>query len=108
MDVLSKLSGVIESRKGADPKSSYVASLHDRGIDALVAKVAEEASELAHAAKDGNRHNIVHESADLWFHNLVLLSHFNLTETEVLEELERRFGVSGLEEKAARGKPDGA
>ena len=103
MDVLEQLSNVIESRKTADPDSSYVASLHAEGVDAIADKVTEEAEELAEAARTGNRHNIVYEAADLWFHSLVLLSHADLTQSAVLDELKRRFGISGLEEKQSRG-----
>ena len=102
MDVLEQLSNVIESRKTASPGSSYVASLHAKGVDAIAEKVSEEAEELVEAARNGNRNSIVYEAADLWFHSLVLLSRFDLTQRAVLDELQRRFGVSGLEEKKSR------
>ena len=103
MDVLEQLSNVIESRRTASPDSSYVASLHAKGVDAIADKVSEEAEELVEAARIGERCSIVYETADLWFHSLVLLSRFGLTQRAVLDELQRRFGVSGLEEKKLRG-----
>ena len=101
-DVLTALSKVIESRKKADANQSYVASLHAKGLDAVAGKVIEEADETVQAAISGDVDQVVYETADLWFHSLVLLSHFNLTHEEVLNELDRRFGVSGLEEKNLR------
>jgi phosphoribosyl-ATP pyrophosphohydrolase len=101
-DVLTALSKVIESRKKADANQSYVASLHAKGLDAVAGKVIEEADETVQAAISGDADQVVYETADLWFHSLVLLSHFNLTHEEVLNELDRRFGVSGLEEKNLR------
>ena len=101
-DVLTALSKVIESRKKADANQSYVASLHAKGLDAVAGKVIEEADETVQAAISGDADQVVYETADLWFHSLVLLSHFNLTHEEVLNELDRRFGVSGLEEKKLR------
>jgi phosphoribosyl-ATP pyrophosphohydrolase len=101
-DVLTALSKVIESRKKADANQSYVASLHAKGLDAVAGKVIEEANETVQAAISGDVDQVVYETADLWFHSLVLLSHFNLTHEEVLNELDRRFGVSGLEEKNLR------
>ena len=101
-DVLTALSKVIESRKKADANQSYVASLHAKGLDAIAGKVIEEADETVEAAISGDVDQVVYETADLWFHSLVLLSHFNLTHEEVLNELDRRFGVSGLEEKNLR------
>ena len=101
-DVLTALSKVIESRKKADANQSYVASLHAKGLDAIAGKVIEEADETVEAAISGDVDQVVYETADLWFHSLVLLSHFNLTHEEVLNELDRRFGVSGLEEKKLR------
>ena len=101
-DVLTALSKVIESRKKADANQSYVASLHAKGLDAVAGKVIEEADETVQAALSGDADQVVYETADLWFHSLVLLSHFNLTHEEVLNELDRRFGVSGLEEKNLR------
>ena len=101
-DVLTALSKVIESRKKADANQSYVASLHAKGLDTVAGKVIEEADETVQAAISGDADQVVYETADLWFHSLVLLSHFNLTHEEVLNELDRRFGVSGLEEKNLR------
>lgn len=101
-DTLEKLSAVLEERKGADPDSSYVAGLYHKGLDAILKKVGEEATETVMAAKDGEADKIIYEIADLWFHTLVLLKQQNLEPQQVLDELERRFGLSGLEEKARR------
>ena len=103
-DTLEKLAQVLEERKGADPDSSYVAKLYDKGLDAILKKVGEEATETVMAAKDGNKEQIVYETADLWFHTLVMLAQQDLGPDEVLAELGRRFGLSGLEEKANRDK----
>jgi phosphoribosyl-ATP pyrophosphohydrolase len=103
-DILDKLAAVLESRKGADPESSYVAKLYSKGLDAILKKIGEEATETVMAAKDGEAEKIVYETADLWFHTLVLLSQQGLGPRQVLAELERRFGLSGIEEKASRGK----
>lgn len=103
-DILQQLAVVLEQRKGADPDSSYVAGLYDKGLDAILKKVGEEATETVMAAKDGNREQIVYETADLWFHTLVMLAHQGLGPEQVLDELARRFGLSGLEEKANREK----
>ena len=104
-DTLLKLAAVIESRKpahGGDPAQSYVAKLFDKGTDAILKKVGEEATELVMAAKDGERQKIVYETADLWFHSLVALAHFGLGPQDVLDELARREGLSGLQEFAQR------
>ncbi|MCG5536222.1 phosphoribosyl-ATP diphosphatase [Ectothiorhodospira mobilis] len=101
--VLAQLAQVLEARKGADPEGSYVASLYDRGLDVILKKVGEEAAETLIAAKNGDPDPLIHELADLWFHTLVLLAHQGLGPERVLAELERRFGLSGLEEKARRG-----
>ena len=101
---LDELAAVLEERKQADPASSYVARLHQEGLEAILKKVAEESFEVAMAAKDGDRKHLVYETADLWFHTLVLLSHSGLGPRDVLKELARRFGTSGLEEKARRGE----
>lgn len=101
-DVLTQLAEVLESRKGASPDSSYVASLYDKGLDAILKKVGEEATETVMAAKDGNAEQLVYETADLWFHTLVMLANQGLGPKQVLDELQRRFGLSGLEEKASR------
>ncbi|OGT89880.1 MAG: phosphoribosyl-ATP diphosphatase [Gammaproteobacteria bacterium RIFOXYA12_FULL_61_12] len=107
-DTLTKLSQVLEQRKGADPESSYVAKLYHKGLDAILKKIGEEATETVMAAKDGDPAKIVYETADLWFHSLVLLAHQGLGPQDVLRELDRRFGLSGLEEKASRkGTPEG-
>ena len=102
VDVLSKLEAVLVARKQADPESSYVAKLYDKGLDAILKKIGEEATETVMAAKDGDKDKIIYETADLWFHSMVLLSHQGLSADDVLKELDRRFGLSGLEEKAAR------
>jgi phosphoribosyl-ATP pyrophosphohydrolase len=101
---LEKLAAVLEQRKGADPDSSYVAGLYDRGLDAILRKIGEEATETLLAAKGGNDAELIHETADLWFHTLVMLASRGLGPGDILDELESRFGLSGLEEKAARGK----
>jgi len=101
---LKKLAAVLEERKAADPGSSYVAGLYDKGLDAILKKVGEEATETVIAAKQDDDMQLVHETADLWFHTLVMLAHRGLGPDDVLAELERRFGLSGLDEKAARGK----
>jgi phosphoribosyl-ATP pyrophosphohydrolase len=101
-DTLGKLAEVLEQRKQADPDGSYVAKLYSKGLDAILKKIGEEATETVMAAKDGNREKIVCETADLWFHCMVLLAHQGLHPDDVARELERRFGLSGLEEKASR------
>lgn len=102
-DILTQLAAVLESRKGADPASSYVAALYAKGLDGILKKVGEEATEVIMAAKDGHDQGIIHETADLWFHTLVLLAHQGLGPEDILAELARRFGLSGHAEKAARG-----
>jgi phosphoribosyl-ATP pyrophosphohydrolase len=101
-DILNKLTVVLEARKTADPDSSYVAGLYAKGLDAILKKIGEEATETVIAAKDGNTEQIVYETADLWFHTLVMLVDQGLHPDQVLEELARRFGTSGIEEKARR------
>ncbi len=106
-DVLEKLAAVLEERKNAESDQSYVASLHAKGLNKILEKVGEEANETILAAKEcGNtpesKAAVVYETADLWFHSLVMLSHLNLGPEQVLEELEKRFNISGLEEKASR------
>lgn len=101
-DILKRLTETLEARKNASPDSSYVAKLHAKGLDAILKKVGEEATETVMAAKDGQSEKIICEVADLWFHTLVLLSHKGLTAQNVLDELARREGVSGIEEKASR------
>ena len=101
-DTLSKLAAVLEARKSAAPDSSYVAGLYARGLDAILKKIGEEATETVIAAKGGDPKQVVHETADLWFHTLVLLAQQGLKPDDVLQELDRLFGLSGLEEKAGR------
>jgi len=101
-DVIDKLAEVLKARKSADPGSSYVASLYDKGLDEILKKIGEEATETVVAAKDGDEAKIVHETADLWFHTLVMLVHQGIDPRDVLAELDRRFGISGIEEKANR------
>jgi phosphoribosyl-ATP pyrophosphohydrolase len=102
--ILRRLSATIAGRKKADPAGSYVASLFGKGHAAILDKVAEESAETLLAAKDGDKLHIVRETADLWFHCLVLLAWHDLSSDDVLEELQRREGVSGIAEKAARKK----
>jgi phosphoribosyl-ATP pyrophosphohydrolase len=109
-DVLAKLTEILEQRKNAEPDSSYVASLYAKGVDAVLKKIGEEATETVMAAKDiaatsekdEMKGKLVYEVADLWFHTMVLLAQQELSADDVLKELARRFGVSGLDEKAAR------
>lgn len=103
-DILERLADVLETRKQADPDSSYVARLYAKGLDAILKKIGEEATETVMAAKDGEADKIVYEVADLWFHTLVLLAHQGLRPERVLAELDRRCGLSGIAEKAARGE----
>jgi len=107
--MLSRLADVIESRKpaaGGDPEKSYVARLFSKGDDAILKKIGEEATETVMAAKDarvsGDKSKVLYECADLWFHSMVLLAQFDLKPQDVIDELARREGVSGIEEKAAR------
>jgi len=102
--VLQQLERVFQERKQASPDSSYVASLYHKGLDAILKKLGEEAVETVIAAKSGDRGQIIYEMADLWMHALVLLAQQNIGLDEVLGELQRRMGVSGLDEKASRGK----
>lgn len=108
-DALARLAAVIESRlphNGGDPEASYVARLLHKGPDAFLKKIGEEATEVVMAAKDADfgrdKHKIVNEMADLWFHCMIALAHYGLTPAEVLAELDRRAGTSGIEEKALR------
>ncbi|MEQ1661592.1 MAG: phosphoribosyl-ATP diphosphatase [Thiobacillus sp.] len=101
-DILDRLSEMLEARKLASPESSYVAKLYAKGTDAILKKIGEEATETVMAAKDGQPEKIIYEVADLWFHTLVLLAHTGLKPADVLNELARREGLSGLEEKANR------
>ncbi|KIF80349.1 phosphoribosyl-ATP diphosphatase [Noviherbaspirillum autotrophicum] len=108
-DTLTRLAQVIESRKpanGGDPDKSYVARLFFKGDDAILKKIGEEATETVMAAKDarvgGDKSKVLYECADLWFHSMVMLAQFDLTPQDVLQELARREGISGIEEKASR------
>ena len=101
-DIFGQLAQVLAARRQADPKTSYVASLYARGTEGIVAKIEEEADELIEAARTAEADEIIHETADLWFHTLVLLSYLEIPPDEVLARLENRFGVSGHEEKAGR------
>lgn len=109
-EILTQLTNILEQRKQAAPDSSYVASLYAKGLDAILKKVGEEATETVMAAKDvaldtqgsGNKEKLVYEVADLWFHTMILLADQGLSAEDVLNELARRFGVSGHDEKAAR------
>jgi len=105
-EVLSELGNILEARKEADSETSYVASLHEKGLNKILEKVGEESVEVIISAKDaqvsGNNKDLVYETADLWFHSLVMLSHLGERPEAVLAELARRFDLSGLEEKASR------
>jgi len=103
-DVLTQLAAVLETRKQADADESYVASLYQAGTDKILKKLGEEATETVIAGKGGDRDEIIYETADLWFHSMVLLAHNNIDHQLVLAELDRRFGLSGLTEKANRTK----
>ena len=101
-DILSEIHQTLVERLDADPSSSYVASLYDKGLDAILKKVGEEATETVMAAKDGVAEKLIYEVADLWFHTMVLLAQQGLDPNQVVDELARRMGVSGLDEKASR------
>ena len=101
-DILDRLATTLEARKEAAADSSYVAKLYAKGTDAILKKIGEEATETVMAGKDGDPQKIVYEVADLWFHTLVLLAHAGLKPQDVLDELARREGLSGLAEKSAR------
>jgi phosphoribosyl-ATP pyrophosphohydrolase len=101
-DILDRLADTLEARKQASPDSSYVARLYSKGTDAILKKIGEEATETVMAAKDDQPEKIIYEVADLWFHTLVLLAHKGLRPADVLNELARREGLSGLAEKANR------
>ncbi len=101
-DILERLTATLEARKLAAPDTSYVAKLFSKGEDAILKKVGEEATEVVLAAKDGDRAHLVYEVADLWFHTMVLLAHHGLSAADVLHELARREGVSGIVEKSGR------
>ena len=108
-EILARVAATIESRKpaaGGDPATSYVAKLFSKGDDAILKKIGEEATETVMAAKDarvsGDASKVLYETADLWFHSMILLAQFGLSPQQVIDELARREGVSGIEEKAAR------
>ena len=103
-NILSDIADVLAARKSAEPDSSYVAKLYSKGLDAILKKVGEEATETVMAAKDGDKDHIIYEVADLWFHSMILLAQQDLHPNDVLNELARRFGTSGLVEKASRNK----
>ncbi len=103
-DILQRLTQTLQARKQAAPDSSYVAKLFSRGEDAILKKIGEEATEVILASKGGDRTHLVHETADLWFHCMVLLAQHGLSADDVLDELARREGVSGIAEKASRNK----
>ena len=105
-DLLARLAATLAERRGGDPDRSYVARLFHKGGDAILKKIGEEATETVMAAKDGDRTRIVAETADLWFHTMVMLAHFDLSPADVLAELARREGVSGIDEKASRAPRD--
>ncbi|MDO9150316.1 MAG: phosphoribosyl-ATP diphosphatase [Methylotenera sp.] len=105
-DVLTRLSELLEQRKSADPASSYVAKLYAKGMDSILKKVGEEATETVIAAKGGNKDEIIYETADLWFHTMIMLAKVDLKPQDVLLELARREGLSGIDEKASRNKGD--
>jgi phosphoribosyl-ATP pyrophosphohydrolase len=103
-DILQRLTVILAGRKQASPESSYVAKLFSKGEDAILKKVGEEATEVILASKTGNKDHLVHETADLWFHCMVLLARHGLSAADVLEELERREGLSGIAEKESRSR----
>jgi len=107
-DVLTELAAILEKRKKSSSSDSYVSSLHEKGLNKILEKIGEEATETILAAKDydeqtgKNQQAVISETADLWFHTMVMLSHLNLTPEQVLDELKKRFNMSGLAEKASR------
>ncbi len=101
-EFLSDLARVLEDRKTADPSASYVASLYAGGLDAILKKIEEEATELINAGNTQDNKAVIHETADLWFHSLVLLAQLGLGPEDILQELKKRYGQSGFEEKAGR------
>lgn len=101
-DTLDRLAELLEQRKSADPQTSYVAKLYAKGMDSILKKVGEEATETIIAAKNGDKEHLIYETADLWFHTLVMLAHAGLKPQDVLDELARREGLSGIIEKASR------
>ena len=103
-DTLNRLAELLEQRKSADPQTSYVAKLYAKGMDSILKKVGEEATETIIAAKNGDNEHLIYETADLWFHTLVMLAQAGLKPQDVLDELARREGLSGIAEKAARSE----
>lgn len=103
-NTLMQLAQVLEQRKEQSGEKSYVASLYEKGLNSILKKIGEEATEVVIAAKDGDKVQIVYETADLWFHCMVLLAQQGLHPNDVLDELQRRFGLSGLDEKAQRSQ----
>lgn len=101
-DTLNRLAELLEQRKSADPQTSYVAKLYAKGMDNILKKIGEEAAETIIAAKNGDKDHLIYETADLWFHTLVMLAKADLKPQDILDELARREGLSGLEEKASR------
>ncbi|CAN1537572.1 HisI Phosphoribosyl-ATP pyrophosphohydrolase [Methylophilaceae bacterium] len=101
-DTLNRLADLLEQRKSADPQSSYVAKLYAKGMDSILKKVGEEATETILAAKNNDKQHLIYETADLWFHTLVMLAQAGLKPQDVLDELARREGLSGIAEKASR------
>jgi phosphoribosyl-ATP pyrophosphohydrolase len=103
-NILKQLEIILEDRKNANSNNSYVSSLYQKGTDEILKKIAEESAEVIMATKDDTENKIIYEVADLWFHTLVLLRHKNIEVDKIEQELSRRFGLSGLEEKANRNK----
>jgi phosphoribosyl-ATP pyrophosphohydrolase len=101
-DTLNRLAELLEQRKNADPQSSYVAKLYAKGLDSILKKIGEEATETIIAAKNGDKEHLIYETADLWFHTMVMLAQVGLKPQDVLDELARREGLSGIVEKASR------
>jgi phosphoribosyl-ATP pyrophosphohydrolase len=104
VETLQRIAAAIEERKGGDPEKSYVAKLFAKGDDAMLKKIGEEATETVLAAKSGDRLHLVRETADLWFHCMIVLARHGLGPGDVLAEMQRREGISGIDEKAARKK----
>ncbi|MDR2001172.1 MAG: phosphoribosyl-ATP diphosphatase [Zoogloeaceae bacterium] len=103
IEVIHRVQATLNERREAPPDSSYVASLYAKGTDAICKKVAEEAAETIMAAKDGDRLHLVRETCDLWFHSLILLTHFDIGVDDIMVEFRRREGISGIDEKKSRG-----
>ena len=103
-DIIQRLTELLDARKDADPQASYVAKLYSKGMNGILKKVGEEAAETIIAAKDGSKEDLIYETADLWFHTMIMLAQAGLSAQDVLDELARREGLSGLVEKASRTK----